>query len=108
MSIHFAAARRLPGSVLAQYLTMPQSMQAVNDNHGDGARALIDNPLLRATLEHFAAHGLAAATQARTLAEDAFLSDDADGYRHWIAVCRMLDRRMAIGMRLGQGQRRQR
>lgn len=95
MSIHFAASRRLPGSALARHLAVPRNVQAVNDNHGEGARAMIDNPLLRATLEHFAAHGLAAAAQARTQAEDAFLGADAEGYRHWMAVCRMLDRQMA-------------
>ncbi|MBC2670949.1 hypothetical protein ACFOON_08335 [Novosphingobium piscinae] len=95
MSIHFAASRRRPGSALARHLTVPRSMQAVNDNHGEGDRAIIDNPLLRATLEHFAAHGLGAAAEARNQAEDAFLSEDAESYRHWLAVCRMLDRRMA-------------
>ena len=95
MSIHFAASRRLSGSPLARHLSFPRAMQAVNDNHGDGHRAMIDNPLLRSTLEHFAAHGLAAASQARSHAEDAFLSEDDEGFRHWVAVCRLLDRRMA-------------
>ncbi|MBC2652201.1 hypothetical protein H7F50_13075 [Novosphingobium flavum] len=95
MSIHFAASRRLPTSAVARHLSAPRSMQAVNDNYGQGARAVIDNPLLRATLEHFATHGLAAAALARTQAEDAFLSEDADSFRHWMAVCRLLDRRMA-------------
>ena len=95
MSIHFAASRRLPISTVARHLSAPRAMQAVNDNHGKGARAMIDNPLLRATLEHFASHGLAAAAHARYQAEDAFLSEDADSFRHWMAVCRLLDRRMA-------------
>lgn len=103
MSIHFAASRRLPGSVLARYLTVPLAMVAANDNHGTGPAALVDNPLLRATLEHFAEHGLAAAAQARWLAEDALRASDADAYRHWAAVCRLLDRRMA--MRLGKQRR---
>lgn len=103
MSIHFAASRRLPGSMLARYLRVPLGLQAANDNHGTGAAALVDNPLMRATLEHFAEHGLAAAAQARELAEDALQASDADAYRHWLAVCRLLDRRMA--MRLGKRRR---
>lgn len=103
MSIHFAASRRLPGPVLARYLNASLTVQATNDNHGSGTAALIDNPLLRATLEHFAEHGLAAALQARGLAEDALEASDTDAYRHWAAVCRLLDRRMA--MRLGKGRR---
>lgn len=98
MSIQFAASRRCPSSVPARYLTVPWTLQAANDNHGTGTAALIDNPLLRATLEHFAAHGLAAAAQARGRAEDALLSSDAEAYRHWAAVCRLLDRRMAMRM----------
>lgn len=103
MSIHFAASRRLQGSVLARYLTVPFALQAANDNHGTGASALVDNPLLRATLEHFAEHGLAAAAQACELAEDALEASDTDAYRHWLAVCRLLDRRMAL--RLGRRSR---
>lgn len=98
MSIHFAASRRLPGSALAWHLVLPRSLRAENDNHGEGLPGLIDNPLLRATLEHFAAHGLAAAAQARSHAEDAFAGADAEGYRHWAAVCRLLDRRMASSL----------
>jgi len=104
MSIHFAASR-LSGSPLSRHLAFPRAMQAVNDNHGDGLRAMVDNPLLRSTLEHFAAHGLAAAALARSQAEDAFLSEDAEGYRHWVAVCRLLDRRMAGRLARGSARR---
>lgn len=70
---------------------VPQRMQAVNDN----GRPIADNPVLRATLAHFAAHGLGAAREASRLAEDAFLAGDETTYRHWLAVCRTLDRRLA-------------
>lgn len=106
MSIHFAASRRQSGSSLARHLRFPRAMQAVNDNHGDGRRAMIDNPLLRSTLEHFAAHGLAAASQARYHAENAFLSEDDEGFRHWVAVCRLLDRQMAGRVVRGQARGR--
>lgn len=70
---------------------VPRGMQAVNDN----GRAIADNAVLRATLLHFAEHGLGAAAQARNHAEDAFLAGDQDAYRHWLVVCRTLDRRAA-------------
>jgi len=91
MSIHFAGSRRPSRSPLARCLAAPRMTQAANDN----GRAIADNPLLRATLLHFAAHGLGAAADARVRAEDAFLAGDGEGYRHWLAVCRTLDRRMA-------------
>jgi len=91
MSIHFAGSRRPSRSPLARCLAAPRAMQAVNDN----GRPIADNAVLRATLIHFAEHGLRAAAKARALAEDAFLAGDGESYRHWLAVCRMLDRRMA-------------
>lgn len=91
MSIHFAGSRRQTRSPIARCLTVPRQMQAANEN----GRAIADNALLRATLAHFAEHGLGAAAQARHQAEDAFLTGDHDAYRHWLAVCRTLDRRAA-------------
>ena len=91
MPIHFAGSRRPAQSPLARCLTLPLGMEACNDN----GRAIADNVVLRAALVHFAEHGLGAAEQARTLAEDAFLTGDEVTYRHWLAICRTLDRRMA-------------
>ncbi len=51
--------------------------------------------MLRASLRHFAEHGLAAATHARAKAEAAWFADDRDAYRWWLGICRTLDRRMA-------------
>ncbi len=89
--IKFSGSRRPAQSPLARCLTRARTRPASNDNH----RAIADNPLLRATLTHFAAHGLGAAAQARQFAEDAHLGGDDEGYHHWQAVCRLLDRRMA-------------
>lgn len=72
-------------------------MQAANDN----GRAIADNTVLRAALVHFAEHGLGAARQASRMAEDAFLCGDDTAYRHWLTVCRTLDRRMADRTRRG-------
>jgi len=91
MSIHFAGSRRPARSALARCLVLPGRMRAVNDN----GCAIGDNALLRSTLLHFARHGLAAAADARTRAEEAWLARDGEGYRHWLGVCRTLDRRMA-------------
>lgn len=98
MSIHFAGARCPRQSPIARCLSVPRRMQAVNDN----GRAIADNALLRAALEQFAIHGLAAATQARVEAEDAFLAGDHGAYHHWLSVCRTLDRRAAERFRRRQ------
>ncbi|MFC3173130.1 hypothetical protein ACFOD9_02575 [Novosphingobium bradum] len=94
MSIHFAASRRPARSGLARCLSRPAWVAAHNDNGADETAARIDTPLLRATLEHFAAHGLAAAGQAYDKANAALAAGDAAGQHHWMAVCRMLDRRL--------------
>jgi len=54
----------------------------------------VDTPLLRATLEHFAVHGLGAAGDALDRAEAAAAAGDSAARHHWTAVCRMLDRRL--------------
>ena len=100
MPIHFAGSRRPATSVLARSLSRPNWVFANNDNgleQRGGAMAgapLVDTPLLRAALEHFAAHGLGAAGAALDLAEAAGTAGDAAGQHHWTAVCRMLDRRL--------------
>lgn len=97
MPIHFAGSRRRARSPLARCLGGPRQLRAANDN----GWAIADNALLTATLRHFAVHGLGAAEAAREAAEEAFLAGDHDGYRHWLGVCRTLDRRMAE--RAGRG-----
>lgn len=94
MTIRFAPARNRDDAVLERVLTVPAWRDAANDN-GDG---LTRNALLRATLKHFAAHGLAAAEHARENAEQAFFAGDRAAYRHWLEICRALDRRMAAAV----------
>lgn len=89
MSIRFSAARGNALALRAFAVSIP--MRAANDNV-DG---LSNDDLLRAALRHFAEHGLAAAEKAREEAERAFFAGDRANYRHWLAVCRALDRRMA-------------
>jgi hypothetical protein len=66
-------------------------MCAANDNATDR----IDNAALVAALRHFARHGLAAAEHASARALMAHRQDDRDACRHWLEVCRQLDRRLA-------------
>ncbi len=100
MTIRFAAARTGRGAVLSRALTRPEWREAVNDNAGQLSR----NALLRATLKHFAEHGLAAASRARDNAEVAFFAGDRAKYEYWLDICRALDRRMAgaVGHRRGE------
>jgi hypothetical protein len=64
---------------------------AANDNQTELSR----DGLLRAALRHFAEHGLGAAEQAQRNAEEAFFAGNRKEYRHWLDICRALDRRMA-------------
>jgi len=111
MPIHFAGSRRPATSVLARSFSRPSWVFAHNDNgvqDSDDAAAnaaQVDSPLLRAALEHFAAHGLAAAGTALDLAEAAGAAGDTAGQHHWTAVGRMLDRRLAQRRRGGKQSR---
>lgn len=91
MPIHFAGSRRPARSPVARCLSLIWPPRAANDN----GRALADDSLLKATLAHFAAHGLGAAQEACRLAAEALRAGDDAGHHHWLAVCRTLDRRMA-------------
>ena len=99
MTTHFATATPRETSALARILTPPLHQAAANDN----AQPFADNAVLRAALRHFAAHGLAAAERARENADSAFFSDDRDAYRHWLSICRALDRRMAAAVMAHRG-----
>jgi len=90
MSIRFAGPPcRLKSRMSTAQLRSSQ-FHAANDNGKPPSDAALD-----AALRHFARHGLAAARHARRAAEDAFLSGDSRSYRHWLGICRALDRRMA-------------
>ncbi len=102
MTIRFAAARTGEGAVLARALMRPVWRDAVNDN---GSR-LGRDALLRATLKHFAQHGLAAASWAKENAEQAFFAGDRPQYEYWLDICRALDRRMAGAVAHRRGKHR--
>lgn len=90
MTIRFAAAYSSESTVVVRALTTTVR-PAANDNVAGFPRDLV----LRAALKHFAEHGLGAAEQAYNNAEAAFFAGNRDEYRHWLAICRVLDRRMA-------------
>lgn len=93
MTIRFAAAHSGESTVIARALTVtahPAAL-AANDNAPDFPRDIV----LRAALKHFAEYGLGAAQQAHCNAEAAFFAGQREEYRHWLAICRALDRRMA-------------
>lgn len=90
MTIRFAAAHSGESTVIARAFTVRVSL-AANDNTVDFPR----DTLLRAALKHFAQYGLGAAQQAHRNAETAFFAGNREEYRHWLGICRALDRRMA-------------
>ncbi|MFU7529660.1 hypothetical protein [Qipengyuania sp. ASV99] len=69
--------------------------RAANDNDLGGAHGAASDQLLRAALRHFAQHGLGAAREARTRAEEAFFAGDRQAFDWWLGITRTLDRRIA-------------
>ena len=91
MSIRFAA----PPQTLGVRLSGTRARAAIARAHNDNEAAPAADALLRASLRHFAEHGLAAAGHARRRAEAAWFAGDRDAYRWWLGICRTLDRRLA-------------
>lgn len=91
MTIHFAAARSATAAFIKHVRRADMIGRAANDNS-----AAPHDMLLRDALIHFARHGLRAAEVARQNAERAFFAGDRAAYRHWLDICRALDRRMAM------------
>ena len=98
MPLHFAARRNGHDALVARILTPRIPRRGANDNGRAIGDLMGDPEVLRATLLHFARHGLAAAELARAQAEAAHKNGDDATFRHWLAVVRQLDRRMALRM----------
>ncbi len=98
MPLHFAARRNGHDAVVARILTPRIPRRGANDNGRAIGDLMGDPAVLRATLMHFARHGLGAAELARAQAEAAHAKGDDATFRHWLAVLRQLDRRMALRM----------
>lgn len=91
MSIRFAA----PPQAMIVRLRGARARAAIARPSNDNQPGASAEAMLRASLRHFAEHGLAAAAHARAKAESAWFAGDRDGYRWWLGICRTLDRRMA-------------
>ena len=100
MSIRFAAAGSGECTFVSRVLTRPRLRPAANDTEHGMSR----DEVLRSALRHFAAHGLSAADRAREHAEVAFFAGKRDEYRHWLAICRTLDNRLANAFTASNGQ----
>ncbi len=95
MSLRFAAARPAALPVyIARAQLVRMATRAANDNGGGESHAEV----LRAALKHFASLGLGAAADARDRARTAHYAGNRAGYLHWLAICRTLDRRMAVAL----------
>lgn len=105
MTIRFAAARSGDATAIVRTLTLASRREAANDNDGVGGNVgeFPRDPILRAALKHFAQYGLGAAEQAHRKAEAAFFAGKREEYRHWLAICRALDRRMADAISFHRG-----
>lgn len=91
MTIRFAPARRSESAVVARIFGAVLPLRAANDN----IAGMAADQLMTEALRHFARHGLCAAELARENAESAFFAGNDNEYRQWLAICRLLDRRMA-------------
>ena len=91
MSIRFAA----PPQAMMIRLRGARARAAIARPANDNGAADSAEAVMRASLRHFAEHGLAAAAHARAKAETAWFAGDREGYRWWLGICRTLDRRMA-------------
>jgi hypothetical protein len=97
MSIRFAA----PPQARSVRLSGERVRAAVHRPANDNNVLHSDDALLRASLRHFAEHGMAAASHARRKAEAAFFAGDRNAYRWWLGICRTLDRRLARELAAG-------
>jgi len=95
MTIHFAPARSTICSPVARALNPVAVTSAANDNGHTNDANVPSDQMLRAALRHFAEHGLGAAREARTQAEQAFFAGDQNAYKWWLGITRTLDRRLA-------------
>jgi hypothetical protein len=97
MSIRFAA----PPQAQSVRISGARARAAIERPANDNSAVHSDDALLRASLRHFAEHGMAAAGHARRQAEAAFFAGDRNAYRWWLGICRTLDRRVARELALG-------
>ena len=100
MTVRFASARCAARSPLARVLSRGEIGAAANDSEGQEARKIMSDTT-KAALLHFAEHGLRAVPVALTNATLAASAAHEEDYRHWLGICRALDRRAALRVEAG-------
>jgi hypothetical protein len=104
MPVYFAASCSNHYNAMLRQRPARMPLNAANDNGaGIAGCGVGGEQLLRASLRHFAEHGLSAAERARDNAEAAFFAGDSDNYRWWMAICATLDRRMPAAVAFHRG-----
>jgi len=96
MPVSFAPVRSAARSVMF-HLPKPL-VPAMPANDDDDANHSDRELTLDAALRHFARHGLGAARAACAEAEAASLCGDEVATATWLAICRVLDRRLAADL----------
>ncbi len=95
MSIRFAAPNSPGRTSLCSPAARPMIRRAIQNTANDNGENAGSEEMLRASLRHFAQHGLGAARSARSEAEKAFFAGDRSAYDWWMGITRTLDRRLA-------------
>lgn len=91
MSASFAPVRWPARLAAARGWQPPRPAVPANDNSPERT----DELTLEAALRHFAAHGLGAASAACAQAEAHWHRGDRQAAGMWLAICRVLDKRLA-------------
>ncbi len=92
MSVRFAAARDVTRSPIARVLSRGEIELAAND-HEELEGFMSETTV--AALRHFGEYGLRAVEVAARNAQLAAAAHEAEDYRHWLGICRALDRHAA-------------
>ncbi|MBX7457171.1 hypothetical protein K3152_02830 [Qipengyuania sp. 1NDH17] len=92
MSVRFAAARDIARSPIARVLNRGEIELAANDH--DELEGFMSETTV-AALRHFGEFGLRAVEVAAHNAQVAAAAHETEDYRHWLGICRALDRQAA-------------
>ena len=94
MLVRSASVRSSDRPAVARVLRPGRPASAANDDGDDRVGA----DTLEAALRHFAVHGLGAAREACAKAEHHWHRGDRRGAERWLAICSLLDKRLALAL----------